>query len=121
MEIKNMNLLKVAMAVYSLLVMGGIVFAADATNEDELRRIHLSRSVSSPESDNSVEAELQSFELNPGYTVQLFADETDGISNPVCMSWDPAGRLWVLCTLAYPQQEPTDAPNDQLLILEDTN
>ena len=121
MEIKKMNFLKVALAVYGLWMMGGIAFADDATEEEERRRIRRAMSVSSPEIDNSVEAELQSFELNPGYTAQLFADETDGIANPVCMSWDPAGRLWVLCTQAYPQLEPSYTPNDQLLILEDTN
>lgn len=78
-------------------------------------------SVAKPEADNSVAAELKSFTLANGYTVNLFADETDGVANPVCMSWDPAGRLWVLCTWAYPQVKPVDKPNDKLLILEDTN
>jgi len=78
-------------------------------------------SVSKPEQDNSVAAELKSFTLVDGYEVNLFADETDGVANPVCMSWDPAGRLWVLCTWAYPQLKPVDKPNDKLLILTDTN
>ncbi len=78
-------------------------------------------SVKAPEKDNSPEAELASFELAAGYEANLFADEKDGIANPVCMNWDPAGRLWVLTTMAYPQLVPTDEPNDKLLILEDTN
>lgn len=78
-------------------------------------------SVSSPETDNSVAAEMKSFALADGYEAQLFADETDGVANPVCMSWDPAGRLWVLCTWAYPQMKPADKPDDKLLILTDTN
>jgi putative heme-binding domain-containing protein len=121
MEIKKMNTLKAALVVFGLWVMDGIALAEDAADVEERRRLHLAMSVSSPEPDNSVEAELKSFELNPDYEVQLFADEKDGIANPVCMSWDPAGRLWVLCTLAYPQLDPSDTPNDQLLILEDTN
>ena len=80
-----------------------------------------SLSVSSPETDNSVAAEMKSFTLADGYEAQLFADETDGVANPVCMSWDPAGRLWVLCTWAYPQMKPVDKPDDKLLILTDTN
>ena len=36
-------------------------------------------SVAPPEKDNSVAAELASFELAPGYEANLFADETDGI------------------------------------------
>ncbi len=78
-------------------------------------------SVSSPETDNSVASEMKSFTLADGYEAQLFADETDGVANPVCMSWDPAGRLWVLCTWAYPQAEPVDEPDDKLLILTDMN
>ena len=78
-------------------------------------------SVLKPEADNSVAAELKSFTLADGYEVNLFADETDGIANPVCTSWDPAGRLWVLCTWAYPQLEPAENPDDKLLILTDTD
>ncbi len=76
-------------------------------------------SVSTPEKDNSVSAQLNAFEIAPGYEIGLFADETDGVANPVCMQWDGKGRLWVLTTLAYPQVVPTDAPDDTLLILED--
>ena len=78
-------------------------------------------SVSKPEADNSVAAELESFALIEGYQANLYADETDGVANPVCMSWDPAGRLWVLVTAVYPQLKPTEKPDDKLLILTDTN
>ncbi len=78
-------------------------------------------SVSRPEANNSVKAELKSFTLAAGYEANLFADETDGVANPVCMSWDPAGRLWVLVTAAYPQLKPVEKPNDKLLILTDTD
>ena len=89
--------------------------------EADPKESYRNRSVAPPEADNSVAAELASFEIAEGYEIQLYADETDGIANPVSMSWDPAGRLWVLCTLTYPQVVPTDTPNDQLLILEDTD
>ncbi|MDA7910382.1 sorbosone dehydrogenase, partial [bacterium] len=78
-------------------------------------------SVSKPETDNTVAGELKSFTLADGYEANLFADETDGVANPVCMAWDPAGRLWVLVTSAYPQPKPSDKPQDKLLILSDTN
>lgn len=78
-------------------------------------------SVSRLEADNSVAAALKSFTLAEGYEANLFADETDGVANPVCMSWDPAGRLWVLCTWVYPQLKPAEKPDDKLLILTDTN
>ena len=78
-------------------------------------------SVSKPEADNSVAAELRSFTVDERLQVNLFADESMGIANPVCFRWDASGRLWVLCTWAYPQLKPSDRPNDKLLILEDTD
>ena len=78
-------------------------------------------SVSKPEADNSVKAELASFAVDKQLQINLFADESMGIANPICMRWDGYGRLWVLCTWAYPQLKPGEKPNDKLLILEDTN
>lgn len=93
----------------TLAALCGIVFSTSV----------LAQSVQTPEQDNSVEGELASFEIADGYEVSLFADETDGIANPVSIRWDPQGRLWVLCTWAYPQLKPQETPNDKLLILED--
>lgn len=78
-------------------------------------------SVAETAADNSAEAEMASFKLADGYEVNLFASEADGIANPIAIRWDPAGRLWVLTTLAYAQVEPGGKTNDQLLILEDTD
>jgi putative heme-binding domain-containing protein len=78
-------------------------------------------SVAKPSADNSVEAELASFKMMEGYTVNLFASEDDGIINPIAIRWDSAGRLWVLSTMAYAQVEPGVRTHDRLLILEDTN
>ncbi len=102
------------MTKYLLALTLAVVVTSNAVAQNPL-------SVSGKEADNSVAAELKSFTLADGYEVSLFADETNGVANPVCMSWDPAGRLWVLCTWAYPQLKPVDNPNDKLLILEDTN
>lgn len=71
--------------------------------------------------DNSTTAELASFEIAEGYQVSLFASEELGIANPIVTRWGPKGRLWVLCTMVYPQIIPTDAPKDQLLILQDND
>ena len=70
--------------------------------------------------DNSAESELASFEIAEGYKVSLYASEKDGIANPIVIRWGPRGRLWVLCSLVYPQAVPTKAPDDKLFILEDT-
>lgn len=78
-------------------------------------------SVAKPAADNSIEAELASFTPDSRFQVNLFADESMGVANPVTMRWDAQGRLWVLCTWAYPQLPPETKPDDKLLILEDTD
>lgn len=80
-------------------------------------------SVSRPEADNSPRAELASFAVAESLDleVSLYADESLGIANPVCCRWDASGRLWVLCTWAYPQVRPDEPPDDKLLVLEDSD
>src|SRR5690606_12533378 len=60
----------------------------------------------------------------PGYKVELFASEVEfpELANPVQMSFDNKGRLWVAVMPTYPHYKPGDSkPNDKLLILEDTD
>lgn len=78
-------------------------------------------SVSPAETDNSVAAELKSFQLADGYQIELFASEELGIADPCAMRWDEKGRLWVLTIPSYPQLEPGTKPFDKLVILEDRN
>jgi len=59
-----------------------------------------------------------------GYKVGLFASEKEfpNLANPVQMSFDNKGRLWVAVMPSYPHYKAGDGkPNDKLLILEDTN
>ena len=77
-------------------------------------------SVAPPEKNNTPAAQLKSFTIDKRFEVNLFADETMGIANPICFRWDAGGRLWVLCTWAYPQLKPGEPANDKLMILEDT-
>lgn len=58
-----------------------------------------------------------------GLKVELFADEAmfPELINPVQMSFDTRGRLWVAAWPTYPHWMPTTPMNDKLLILEDTN
>ncbi|MBI4625884.1 MAG: HEAT repeat domain-containing protein [Verrucomicrobia bacterium] len=69
----------------------------------------------------SPEEQLASFKLAPGFEVNLFASEADGVANPIQMRWDERGRLWVAGSKVYPQLRPGEEPNDQIVILEDTN
>ncbi len=59
-----------------------------------------------------------------GYKVELFASEVEfeDLANPVQLSFDNKGRLWVATMPSYPHYKPGDAkPDDKLLILEDTD
>ena len=66
------------------------------------------------------ETELASFKLPPGFEINLFASERDGVMKPIQMRWDARGRLWVIGSTTYPQLKPGEVPNDKVWILEDT-
>ena len=62
------------------------------------------------------------FILPEGYEINLFASEVDfSISNPVKITFDPKGRLWVADMASYPQYLPGAQPNDKIIVLEDSN
>ena len=67
---------------------------------------------------------LDKFNLPPGYKIDLFASEVEfkDMENPVQLSFDNKGRLWVATMPTYPHWQPGDKkPNDKIIILEDTN
>ncbi len=67
--------------------------------------------------------ERAQFEVAEGFQVNLFASEEDfpELRNPVAINFDAAGRLWVATMPSYPHALPGVRPNDQILILEDTD
>ena len=70
------------------------------------------------------DAALKTFKLAPGYKISLFASEKQfpNLANPVQLSFDNKGRLWVATMPVYPHYRPGDPkPNDKLIILEDRN
>lgn len=69
----------------------------------------------------SAEEELKSLNVLDGFQVNLFASEADGVVKPTQMRWDARGRLWVTCTVSYPQIKPGEKANDYVLICEDTD
>lgn len=61
------------------------------------------------------------FVVPPGFEVRLFAAEPD-VVNPVAMTWDERGRLWVLELYEYPLGAPPGQKGrDRIRILEDTD
>jgi mono/diheme cytochrome c family protein/glucose/arabinose dehydrogenase len=67
---------------------------------------------------------ISKMRLAPGYQVELFASEQEfvNLANPVQLSFDNKGRLWIATMPSYPHYRPGDGrPNDKLIILEDTD
>ncbi len=65
--------------------------------------------------------ELASFQVPPGFEVQLVAAEPD-IQKPMNLAFDERGRLWITESIEYPYAAPLDRPGrDNIKILEDTN
>jgi len=66
----------------------------------------------------------KSLTVPEGYKVALFASEKEfpNLANPMQLSFDDEGRLWVATMPTYPHYRPGDAlPDDKILIYEDTN
>ena len=68
-----------------------------------------------------IEAELASFTVPGGMEVNLFASEALGLTNPMAIRWDTAGRAYVTVTTTYPHVRPGDIPNDKIIVLEDAD
>lgn len=67
---------------------------------------------------------VNSLTVPEGYKIELFASEREfeDLANPVQLSFDNKGRLWVAVMPTYPHWKPGDPkPNDKLIILEDTD
>ena len=69
------------------------------------------------------EEELKTFTLPEGYAINLFASEVEfpDLEDPVSMTFDAKGRLWVTTMPSYPMYLPGTKPNDKVLIFEDAN
>ncbi|MDN5215176.1 GDSL-type esterase/lipase family protein [Fulvivirgaceae bacterium BMA12] len=67
---------------------------------------------------------LEQISVAPGYKIEMFASEKEfnDLANPVQISFDNKGRLWVAVMPSYPHYKAGDSkPNDKLIILEDTD
>ena len=59
--------------------------------------------------------------LAKGCVVNLFADESHGVANPLSVRWDVDGRMYVACSDVYPQIEPGVLPDDKVIqVLQDS-
>jgi len=68
----------------------------------------------------NVEEEMAMFEIADGFEVNLFAAEPM-VANPIGISWDAQGRLWVAGSSIYPHIAPGQKPADTITVLEDVD
>jgi putative membrane-bound dehydrogenase-like protein len=69
----------------------------------------------------SPEEATKKFTVPDGFEMRIFASEPQ-VVNPVAMTWDDRGRLWVVELYEYPLgAKPGTKPRDQVKILEDTD
>lgn len=68
----------------------------------------------------SPEQSMKLVQLPVGFEMELFASEPM-IINPMAMTWDERGRLFVIETVDYPNEVRTEGGNDKIKILEDTD
>lgn len=66
----------------------------------------------------SPEDAAQAMTVPPGFQVTLFAGEPD-VVQPIAMTIDERGRLWVAEAYSYPVRVPDDQARDRILIFED--
>lgn len=64
-----------------------------------------------------------SFTLPPDFEISLYASEVEfpDLKDPVAITFDKKGRLWVSTNPSYPQYLPGTPPDDKILILEDAD
>ena len=71
----------------------------------------------------TVDQSLKSFRLAPGFVIEPVAAEPL-VDTPVCLDFDPAGRMWVCEMLGYMPDidgKGEADPQGRIVILEDTN
>jgi putative heme-binding domain-containing protein len=72
-----------------------------------------------PTPPKTAEEQAKTFQLPPGFEMQLVAQEPD-INKPFNLAFDIKGRLWVTTSIEYPFAAPLDRPGrDRLMIFED--
>jgi mono/diheme cytochrome c family protein/glucose/arabinose dehydrogenase len=70
------------------------------------------------------DAAVEKMQMADGFEASIFASESDfpNLRNPVQMTFDNRGRLWVAAAPSYPHHRPGDSkPDDKILIYEDTD
>ncbi len=100
-----------------------------ATADKRTRKLPPVKTNFNPEANGSLtylygQEALDKLKPAPGYKIELFASEKEfpDLANPVQMTFDNKGRLWVVTMPSYPAYKAGDSkPNDKIIIFEDTD
>jgi putative membrane-bound dehydrogenase-like protein len=125
-------------AGFMRLVNNGVLWAIGDEVKDQIARLNRPNvSIYSPEIEGDFtkrhlvpkmqealtpENSMKLTQIPVDFEVKLFASEPD-IVNPIAMSWDERGRLWIVESVDYPNTflETDGAANDRIKICEDTD
>jgi putative membrane-bound dehydrogenase-like protein len=84
------------------ILLRGIAWAGKRANVDEFCKPEEISSLTYPDGGPQKPAEtLANLDVHPDFTMKIVAAEPL-ITKPMCIEWDPAGRLWVAETPEYP-------------------
>jgi len=72
-----------------------------------------------PNNPYSAQEAISKMTVPEGFTVELVASEPD-IVNPIAMTFDDRGRIWITESIEYPRK-PAGVGRDRVKILEDTD
>jgi hypothetical protein len=72
-----------------------------------------------PNEPYSPQEAIRKMSVPEGFTVELVASEPD-IVNPIAMTFDDRGRIWITKSIEYPRK-PAGVGRDRVKILEDTD
>ncbi|MGB8170847.1 MAG: PVC-type heme-binding CxxCH protein [Chthoniobacteraceae bacterium] len=87
---------------YRAILLRGIAWAGKRTNLDEFTKPGEISALTYPAGGPQKPADtLANLEVHPDFNMKLIAAEPL-ITKPMCIEWDPAGRLWVAETPEYP-------------------
>jgi len=64
--------------------------------------LHWESKATSKPSPLTPEEEKSTFQIAPGFTAELVASEEEGVSKPITVVWDAAGRMWTTTAREYP-------------------
>ena len=95
-----------------------LVLAAQPARGEEAEAIPWRQDVP-PNPPRSAEEALEHMVVPDGFSVEIVAREPD-IVNPVAMSFDDRGRIWVAESIEYPRKTPGPG-RDRVQVLEDTD